>query len=60
MVVKALFKELTTFGVSLLLGSGWALIPAGMVALLFIVRTFLEDRTLQKELPGCFNIDTAV
>jgi protein-S-isoprenylcysteine O-methyltransferase Ste14 len=36
----------------LLLGSLWALIPAGLTAVLFIVRTTLEDRTLQAELPG--------
>lgn len=34
------------------LGSLWALIPAGLVVLLLIIRTFLEDRTLQNELPG--------
>ena len=37
---------------ALVLGSLWALIPAGLVALLFIVRTALEDATLQRELPG--------
>jgi protein-S-isoprenylcysteine O-methyltransferase Ste14 len=36
----------------LILGSLWALIPGGMVALLFIIRTALEDNTLQKELDG--------
>jgi protein-S-isoprenylcysteine O-methyltransferase Ste14 len=36
----------------LLLGSGWAFLPAAMSAVLFIIRTYLEDRTLQKELPG--------
>jgi protein-S-isoprenylcysteine O-methyltransferase Ste14 len=36
----------------LLLGSGWAFVPAAMSAVLFIIRTYLEDRTLQKELPG--------
>ena len=39
-------------GSPLLLGSGWAFVPAAMMALLFIVRTYLEDRTLQKELAG--------
>ncbi|MGC9445043.1 MAG: methyltransferase family protein [Candidatus Methanospirareceae archaeon] len=34
------------------LGSLWALVPAGLVVLLLIIRTALEDRTLQKELPG--------
>ncbi|MBU2214150.1 isoprenylcysteine carboxylmethyltransferase family protein [Patescibacteria group bacterium] len=35
-----------------ILGSYWALIPAGAILLLFILRTELEDRTLQKELEG--------
>ena len=36
----------------LLLGSAWTFVPAGLVALLFVVRTRLEDATLQRELPG--------
>ena len=36
----------------LALGSFWALIPATVGAMLLIVRTYLEDRPLQKELPG--------
>jgi len=39
-------------GMSLALGSLWAIIPAGLIACLLIVRTALEDRTLQDELPG--------
>ena len=39
-------------GVPLLLGSGWALIPSGLAAVLMIVRTALEDRTLHAELDG--------
>ena len=35
-----------------LLGSLWGLIPGVMTAVVFIVRTALEDRTLQEELPG--------
>ncbi len=35
-----------------LLGSWWALIPGGLIALLFVARTALEDRTLMRELPG--------
>jgi protein-S-isoprenylcysteine O-methyltransferase Ste14 len=35
-----------------LLGSWWALIPSVISATLYIVRTFLEDRTLFEELPG--------
>ena len=36
----------------LLLGSLWALIPAAGYIVLIVVRTRLEDRTLQEELPG--------
>ncbi|MBN1920980.1 MAG: isoprenylcysteine carboxylmethyltransferase family protein [Anaerolineae bacterium] len=39
----------------LMLGSWWALIPGVIGALLFIIRTALEDRTLQCELPGYAN-----
>ena len=38
--------------IPLLLGSLWALIPGALIGILFIVRTALEDRTLQQELPG--------
>jgi len=37
---------------SLTLGSLWALIPAGLVVSLMIVRTSLEDKTLLEELDG--------
>jgi len=37
---------------SLVLGSLWALIPASIVTILLIIRTYLEDITLQKELQG--------
>jgi len=36
----------------LALGSLFALIPAGFIVGLFILRTSLEDKTLQEELPG--------
>jgi len=36
----------------LVLGSLWALIPGGIVMILLIIRTYLEDVTLQKELLG--------
>jgi len=42
----------STLGTPLLLGSRWALIPAGLTAALYVVRTVLEDRTLQNELDG--------
>jgi protein-S-isoprenylcysteine O-methyltransferase Ste14 len=35
-----------------LLASWWAMIPCGMAAILLIIRTALEDRTLQADLPG--------
>lgn len=36
----------------LLLGSLWALIPSVAAGLVLVVRTSLEDKTLQNELPG--------
>ena len=39
-------------GMAVVLGSLWALIPAGVATVLLVIRTFLEDRTLQKELAG--------
>ena len=36
----------------LIFGSLWGLVPAGLLSLLLIVRTALEDRTLQQELDG--------
>jgi protein-S-isoprenylcysteine O-methyltransferase Ste14 len=36
----------------LLLGSPWALIPASLSAVLYVVRTYLEDKLLKAELPG--------
>ena len=39
-------------GIPLSLGSYWALIPAAITVLVVVVRTALEDRTLQSELPG--------
>jgi len=36
----------------LILGSLWAMIPAGITIILLVIRTYLEDNTLQKELPG--------
>ena len=38
--------------IPLVLGSYWALIPAVMIDILFVVRTAMEDRTLMEELPG--------
>lgn len=47
--VGAILFELAT---PILLGSFWALLPGGLSALLMLVRTALEDRTLQRELAG--------
>lgn len=43
---------LLSLGPPLILGSMWALILGGVISILFIARTALEDRTLQRELPG--------
>ncbi|MEJ2471516.1 MAG: isoprenylcysteine carboxylmethyltransferase family protein [Desulfuromonadales bacterium] len=39
-------------GIALALGSLWALIPAAVASIITVIRTVLEDRTLQEELPG--------
>lgn len=43
---------LAELSVPLALGSWWALVPAILIVLLFILRTMLEDRTLMVELNG--------
>jgi len=43
---------LSALCIAIALNSLWALIPAGLYALMFITRTVLEDNTLLKELPG--------
>ncbi len=43
---------LVVSGAPVMLGSWWTLIPGVVSAILVIVRTALEDRTLQAELPG--------
>ena len=40
------------FATPFLLGSWWSFVPAVIAAASLIVRTYLEDRTLQNELPG--------
>jgi protein-S-isoprenylcysteine O-methyltransferase Ste14 len=47
---SAQILSLLTF--PLILGSWWGLIPSAALVLIIIIRTSLEDRTLQKELPG--------
>jgi protein-S-isoprenylcysteine O-methyltransferase Ste14 len=39
-------------GIALALGSWWALLPAAVIAIVFVIRTSLEDRMLQAELLG--------
>ena len=43
---------LSPFAMALALDSVWTLIPATAAVVIAVVRTALEDRTLQKELPG--------
>jgi len=43
---------LSILGIPLVLNSLWALVPAGMIVVLFVIRTVLEDRTLKEELEG--------
>jgi len=43
---------LFTLSTPVALGTLWGLIPAGIIGLILIVRTGLEDRMLQEELPG--------
>jgi protein-S-isoprenylcysteine O-methyltransferase Ste14 len=38
--------------VPLILGSIWGLIPSGLFIIAIIIRTYLEDKTLHKELEG--------
>jgi len=40
------------FGIVLALGSLWTLIPAAVATIITVIRTVLEDQTLQEELPG--------
>jgi len=42
----------SSFSIAFAMNSLWALVPAGLLAIVFIIRTYLEDVTLQKELPG--------
>ena len=43
---------LPLFGIVLALGSVWTLIPAAVALIITVIRTVLEDQTLQEELPG--------
>ena len=39
-------------GIVLALGSVWTLIPVTIALIIIVIRTLLEDKTLQEELPG--------
>jgi protein-S-isoprenylcysteine O-methyltransferase Ste14 len=39
-------------GIVLAPGSTWTLIPAAVALIVAVIRTALEDQTLQEELPG--------
>jgi protein-S-isoprenylcysteine O-methyltransferase Ste14 len=43
---------LPLLGIVLALGSVWTLIPAAVALVITAIRTVLEDKTLQEELPG--------
>jgi protein-S-isoprenylcysteine O-methyltransferase Ste14 len=43
---------LALLGIVLALSSMWTLIPATVALIITVIRTVLEDRTLQEELPG--------
>jgi len=43
---------LTYLATPLFLDSGWAFLPVMFITILLVIRTALEDRTLQNELPG--------
>ena len=42
----------SSFAIPIALNSLWGLVPAGLYAIALVIRTYLEDVTLQKELPG--------
>ena len=52
LIMFLFFLSLPFLTVSFLLNSGWALISALVMVVSIIVRTALEDKTLQTELPG--------
>ncbi len=43
---------LTAAGIPLILGSFWGFIPCFLSIIATVIRTYLEDKTLQEELPG--------
>ena len=51
---------LALFGIVLAFSSLWTLIPAALALVIAVLRTALEDRTLQEELPGYRDYATRV
>jgi protein-S-isoprenylcysteine O-methyltransferase Ste14 len=47
-----IFGIILMVGIALALGSLWALLPAALFVVVLVIRTILEDATLQRELPG--------
>jgi protein-S-isoprenylcysteine O-methyltransferase Ste14 len=45
-------RILSALGISFAMNSLWALIPIGLLTITYIIRTYLEDAALRKELPG--------
>lgn len=43
---------ITIMAIPLVLNSLWALIPAGLIVVVYVIRTILEDKTLLNELEG--------
>ena len=50
--MRGTFGLALSFGIALLLGSWWALVPAAAAVVFIVLRTVLEDRMLRTELPG--------
>jgi len=48
------------YSIPVALGSLWTLIPASILTLLFVIRTYFEDQTLHEELEGYNSYSTQV
>ena len=48
------------YSIPVALGSLWTLIPASILTLLFVIRTYFEDQTLHEELEGYNSYSTKV
>jgi len=48
------------YSIPVALGSLWTLIPASVLTVLFVIRTYLEDQTLHEELAGYTSYSTKV